>query len=778
MKKELIIFPTSRCIRQAISEQSDGFLATHKSMGEFLERVVLQQGLVTPDDDLRLLALHEACDYEKFSGLNIERSFFTFIQNSTYLFRFFEELSGEMVGIEALAGVDVYGEYEEHIAILQQLWHNYRAIVQSRQWNDPIFSKSIVCLNEGYVKSFESITVHIEGYLSRYEMEVLRQCARLTSLECVYHATLYNEKMSQRWGDLGLEIESGFWYRIDLSQLSIREKGDISPLGTIVCESFQNRLTQVGFVKAKIQEMIDARIEPQKIVVVVPDESFAKYLRLFNGEGNFNFAMGESLGDERCIKDIEAIELFMGEQSIENRLRLDRIPQELITWIKETYHKPFVYDDLKSLCSIMIANIHRNSVKEIVAHECEAFKPLSKMLEGYEFKSALRIFLSRLTLRSIDDVSGGKITVMGLLETRGMVFDGVIVVDFNEGFVPHVSQKDLFLNTQTRHLAGLPTTHERESLQKHYYWMLFDRASKVALCCVDATGAVPSRFLDQLRIARVAQTKAYEEVLFPIVELVQRTQYEYESEYDFCSQPLSPSGLKSFLTCKRQFYYRYIVKIKEHVAPQELSKERDIGTVLHEVMESVYRDVDHYVSVSKIKEAVVCALGESNHDDAMMRYSVALWSERLTPFYEAEIERFEAGNRVVAHEKQGECLIAGVVLAGRMDRVENTLEGLEILDYKTGKFVDTTKPSKEEDVDYQLAAYALMGNAFGKISRCGFYDLKTGKIAYEQFLDDKIERLKAIVAQLSHQKKYVWEQSQSHTPCRYCPYAILCQREG
>jgi RecB family exonuclease len=230
--------------------------------------------------------------------------------------------------------------------------------------------------------------------------------------------------------------------------------------------------------------------------------------------------------------------------------------------------------------------------------------------------------------------------------------------------------------------------------------------------------------------------------------------------------------------CKRQFFYRYIQKIKEHIPPQDLSRERDIGNGLHAVLEKVYLNVDHYKGSDELKIALFRELKSNNQEDAMMRYLRELWSEKLTPFVENEIQRFQGGNRIVAHERHGSCVIHGITLEGRMDRVENTLDGLEILDYKTGSFADTTREPKEEDVDYQLAAYALMGETFGTINRCGFYDLKSGKVHYEQFLEEKIRKLKEVLETLAQQKTFVWEMTSSHTACRYCPYAILCQREG
>ncbi|MDD4854555.1 MAG: PD-(D/E)XK nuclease family protein [Sulfuricurvum sp.] len=777
MKKELIVFPTSRAIRDTLENYSEGFLPTLMGMGDFLDRVILSENVISPDNDLRLLALHEASNFSTFDKLLIERNFFTFIQNSSYIFRFFEELSGEMVSIDALEGADVYGEYEEHIAILKQLWLSYAKIVQSRGWSDPIFSKSAIVINEGYVKGFETITVYVEGYLSRYELEVLRACAAITQVECIYYATTFNEKMSMRFRELSLEIEAGYQYRLNLSDMSIVESFAIAPLSDVTCEVFHNRLVQVGFVKAQIAMMVESGISPERIVVVTPDEAFARYLRMFDEEQNFNFAMGTSLGDERVVRDIEAIELYMGEQSVENKARLDRVSSALCEWIKAHYYEPFCYDDLVCLCAMMVESAHRSEVKEILHEECEKFKPIVDALAGYEFKSALRIYLSRVKSRSIDDVRGGKITVMGLLETRGVVFDGVIVVDFNEGYVPHRSQKDLFLNTKTRRIADLPTTLERESLQKHYYWMLFQRAQNVAISCVQNTETIPSRFLLQLGIEMHEARFDYGSFLFPTVAFKERHVEEARSDYDFCAHPLSASGLKSFLTCKRQFYTKYILKIKEHEQPQDLSRERDIGNRLHAAMEKIYRGCDHYDSLMEIKKAMAKALGEHETSDGMERYVEALWIEKLNPFYLNEIERFSQGVRIAYHEKESERVVEGIRLTGRIDRLDRTLDGLEVLDYKTGNFADTTSKVKEGDNDYQLAIYGVLAQEFGNVSRCGYYDLKTGKIVYEQFLEEKIEKLQEILRGLALQKTWVWELSEDLKHCRYCPYTLLCQRE-
>lgn len=777
MTKQLIVFPTSRSIRETLRHCGDGFLPTYMGMGDFLDRVVRGGGKIIPDDDLRLLALHEASNFAAFDTLHIERNFFTFIQNSTYIFRFFEELSGEMVSIEALEGADVYGEYEEHIAILKKLWNEYKKIVDERGWSDPIFSKSSIAIHEEYVRGFEKIILHVEGYLSRYELEVLRGCGELCDVECLYHATSYNEKMSSRFREYGVEIEEGYTYEINLTRGEITDKVKLSPLSEIRCEVFQHRLTQVGFIKAQIEMMVDGGIAPERIVVVVPDESFVHYLRVFDQEENLNFAMGESLESERVVLDIEAVELFIKEPSVENIARLSRISEQLVEWIKGHYYKPFCFEDLEILCGMMVERVRREEVKQLIHEEVEKFKSIAEALRDHEFKSGLRIFLSRLKNRTIDDVGGGKITVMGLLETRGVHYDGVIVVDFNEGYVPHRSQKDLFLNTKTRRIADLPTSYERESLQKHYYWMLFQRALSVAISCVHNTETLPSRFLLQLGIPTYPTLNDYGAIIFGDIVARVNEQREFEGEYDFRLHPLSASGLKSFLSCKRQFYYKYIEKIKEHEQPQDLSKERDIGNALHNALERVYAGTNHYDSALQIKEALTKVLDENHPKDVMERYTKHLWIEKLDPFYHNEIERFNEGVRVAYHEKEARAVVEHIELIGRIDRIDETVDGLEVLDYKTGQYADTKHEPKEEDTDYQLPIYALLSQEFGRISRCGYYDLQNGTIQYEQFLEEKIAKLRELLQHLAEQKQWNWEMCDELKHCRYCTYATLCQRE-
>jgi RecB family exonuclease len=745
------------------------------TMGEFLSRAYVAKGKIVPDEDLRLLAMHEASDFSGFAALNIERNFFSFIQNSEYLFRFFEELSSEQVSVETLQAVDVYGEYEEHIAILMRLRERYSTICNREGWADRIFNSEHTTIQHDFLRNFETITIVVEGYLSRYEIALLRECAEHLEIILHYNTTAYNRKMTVRFEEMGFELIEDREYRLSLSEIRVIADMPLPINRSLSCEVFHTRLAQIGFIKATVEAFVEEGITPEKIAVVLPDEDAAQMLREFDTEENFNFAMGEPFTNSVLYREIESITLFLDEMSVLNRERIRNIKSTTIEWFKTKYSQKFQLRDLEELLTLF-ENVDEVSL-DIIRDELQRISHLSHALEQMEFRAVLRIFMNRLRQRSIDDVRGGKVTVMGLLETRGVAFEGVVIVDFNEGYVPHKSEKDLFLNTKTREYAGLPSAHDRESLQKHYYAMLCNRAKKVAIGCVQNAESVPSRFLLQLGIKSTPAPYRYEEVLFPTPHFNERPIGVYESEYDFTAHPLSASGIKTFLSCKRSFYYRYIAHIREHELPRDLSQERDIGNELHSVLDKLYAEHDRYLEPSAIKEALGRLWEEKQSDDPLERFMKRLWIDKLGDFYTCEVSRFASGARVLYREKEVSCEVKGIRLTGRIDRIDEKEGKLEVIDYKSGKYPDTDKEPKESDVDYQLSVYALLASELGEVSRCGYYDLGSGELKFERFLEAKIAKLREILAHMASQKQWSWEMCEDLSRCRHCPYTYLCHRE-
>lgn len=774
------ILPTSRAVREQVLQHTkqDSFLPSYLTMGEFLQRAVIVDGYRRIDDDTRTLLLFEAADFEHFKYLQIERNFFTFTQNATYLFRFFEELSGELIDISALEYSDTYGDYEEHIKILQELYRRYELICNEKQVLDPIFIPKLYRLNSSYVKSLGSVELVAEGYLTNFEMKILADCAMQIPLSLHFFASQFNIKMQDKLVNLGIEIVENQQQMIDLRSLKVTRTSVVKSDAIITCESFGERLLQVAFIKQKVFDFINSGIEPERIAVVLPDEGFGLHLRRFDKENNFNFAMGVSLNESKFVKMLGAVMEYLDNQSVENTSRLNRTGPELLKSVSSQYKANIEACDFSRIITVFLAEETDNTVKEIVTEELFYFKKILPALAGSTLKSALFLFLNRIKTKTIDDVRGGKITVMGVLETRSVQYDGVIVVDFNENRVPHKSEKDLFLNSAIRIKAGLPGAYDRESLQKLYYNNLFLRAKKVAISYVESADAVPSRFLTQLGIA---VSKHYEDdqwadILFDKKHRPRYQGGEIKGEYDFAQRPLSATGLKTFLTCKRKFYYHYVEGLREHEIAKDMPDEHEIGTALHDALRDVYLERSRFTDKDELRKAVSIALKEYGGSTILDSYLHKLWLRRLDSFFDSEIKRFKEAE-VIGCEENLTAQVRRIVLTGQIDRIDQTPDGLEVIDYKSGKYPVYTARTVEKATDFQLEFYYLLAKQKGDVKGCGYYDLKSGKIIPETLLEIKLQMLDNYLQELEDNTHFIFSQTEDYAACRYCPFTHLCHRE-
>ncbi len=774
MIKKCLIYSTSRALRRAVVESDELLLPTMLTMGEFLSRVELKNDRFTPDSDLRLLALYESCEFDNFIKLDIDREFFSFIENSTYIFSFLEELAQERVDIDELLGIDIYGEYEEHINILKNIKSRYKKIVDKNRWNDRIFSSENIEINRDFLSNFSSITINVDGYLSRYELEILKECSSAIETNIVVEIGRFNQKLSNRLEDFSLE--SGYRYELNLSSKEIVSKEKTSQNSTIAYEEFETRLAQIGFIKSKIEQFALSGVSPSDIVVVLPDESFAKTLELFDREGNFNFAMGLSYTNTSLFKTLQTLELFMQNSDIINAHRIKKIDEKLFEWFRQRYHRNFDFDDFMHLKEFFIDEDAQ--VLEMFDAELRGLSFLSHIFSKYEFKEVYKIFLNRLKSLKIDDSRGGKITVMGLLESRGISYDGVIVVDFNESYAPKHLQKDLFLNSTLKEQSGLPSTQDRESLQKHYYDRLFSSAKMVAISAVKNATSTPSRFIKELGISKSSERYDYSSALFSKNIELKYSHREFEGEYDFTKSKLSASKLKTLLRCKRAFYYKYVMKIAEHKIPLELSSESEIGNIIHEALKKLYSSKKSFDDVDELRGSFSEHFKIQMQDDSVARFSKRYWLDIMEHFFASDIGRFKDGYSVLECEKPIECEHNGIMLYGVIDRIDIKDASLELLDYKSGSFSDVSKPPRDDEIDFQLDIYEILASSLAEVKSSGYYELSSGKIYHNIFSDERRKLLESHLDTLRDTKYWLWSMSDDIKACRFCPYVFMCGREA
>ena len=781
MASKTIVLPSTRSIRQRLLEHPSSLLDSYLTMGEFLQKSVIVDNLRFIDEDTRTVLLLEAASFENFKKLKIERNFFTFTKNASYIFSFFEELGSEMVPIEAIAQYDLYGEYEEHIEILGELKHRYESLCLEHGLCDRFMLPSHYRLNEAYLKRAGEIEIEVAGMLTNFELDLLEKIRAIAPLTLHFEADAYNLKMQQRFKErFGFDLERDRGYQLDLQSMNIKEHERLVSQEHIELYALSSRILQVALIKKKIYEYVKKGYDPSKIAVVLPNESLKKHLELFDVKNNFNFAMGRSMSESFVYKKLRATLDALDEASVENEARLERFGDDLYLQLFSSFKKSVGEVDISSLLESFLEYAKESEEQRILKEEIYSFEKLLGYMQNLSLKAALGIFLSRLGARSLDDVGGGKITVMGVLETRSVHFDAVIVPDFNDTNVPKRVEKDMFLSSAVRERVGLPSTQDREELQKHYYAALFRNAKEVCISYIRSESELPSRFLKELGLQKAKEADEGEltKLLFAPGKITQKESVPFTVEYDFSVSNLSNLKLSTFLTCKQKFYLRYIAGIQNFEIPKDMPDEWEIGRVLHSALKSLYADKTHFDSKEELCRELEKTLQAASGGSELERFQISLYKEVLQKFCANEIKRFEAGWRVYKKEEPIEREYKGLKLYGVIDRIDINEQGaLEVLDYKSGSLKLYTAKSVEEATDFQLEFYYLLASGLGSVEQVGFYDLKEGKVVEESLFEEKLRLLEKHLDVLKEIKSFEVSLCEDRKNCTHCEYKTICGRD-
>jgi inactivated superfamily I helicase len=784
--RQLHIYPNARSIRYALKKKikTDQILPKLTTIGEFEKKIVRVKNRIFIDEDTRVLLLREASRFEDFKALKIDREFLSFLKNSSFILSFFDELSIEKVSLDDLESADYYASYQEHIAVLRQLRSNYIKLLESYGYCDKVVLPNLYQINHSYIKDYDLILLHLEGYLSKFELDLFEELSKNKRVEIELKTNRFNQKMIDEFNKLGFDLSLGYLYRINLSEREIVSAKSLEKTDTKFSTfSSNSRVLQVAFVKKSVYDLLKKGVDPSQIALITPDSSFVKYLMLFDDENLFNFAMGMPFVDSKIYKKLEAIYLYLIEQSIQNSFRLRRVGVEFKdrTEFLKNFGKFDRFEDFEAKI-LEFVDLGSDEYSSVFLKELHLFAKLFEPLKHREFRQILHLFLERLKKTSVDDVKGGKITVLEPLESRGVAYEGVIVVDFNDSIVPNRSQKDLFLSSDLRKICSMPTSQDRQNLQKYLYSSLFEKAKYVNISYVVDEQNMPSRFLDELEIKSESQDEGLIEKLHSIMfeNYTQKDHFlkeNLELEYDFTKVVLSASSLKTFLECKRRYYYRYIAKLQDATIPTQKKDKRDIGIKLHSILNEFYKEQDSIKDKDDLLLYLQKKLYQESNNDISFRFQVDLWLERLKKFSDNEYERFEKGFRVYKTEEEIRSNLGDFKIAGKIDRIDIKENNLYVIDYKSGKIDLRNSINSEKISDFQLQFYYHLSSQIGSVDGCYFYDLQNGKLLSDPAFWQKLEILEEKL-DLLKPKVHNFTLCEDISSCKFCPYAMICDRDG
>lgn len=783
LSRTLFVLSSSRNVRDFYANKLslNSLLPKAISTAEFFEEAIYVPNKRRASAIECLLHMRNAvARVENISAiLNIKNEFLVFLKNSHYLFSFFKELSHEKHTVTDLSSADTYASYDEHLAILDNLGKIYKENLNSLNIYDDITLGECYEINLNFISNFDRIEFRIDGILTSLEWEILGKIANQTQLVLSVDCSRFNQKIvSEIVKFTGLNLQIGYSYDINLSSKNIENQIKLNTAPVINLQGFWLRSLQAAFVFDEISKMIRSGISPQNIAVILPDESFAEVLQNLDENNMLNYAMGKSLhNDPICIFLRSLKEAIKGEldykfnpnyiketpnpNQVIATLNSFNLPTQIYSDIAEIFHSKVSFVIFESMIKLLLNDIKQNSeVAEFIETELFSIKNLLREIE-LKFSEVFELFLLNFSSKKESMTGGGLVTVMGILESRSRVYDGVVIVDFNDSFMPKRSQKEMFLSSAVRKNAGLISHADRENLQRFYYESLINRAKSVSICYTQNDEQMLSRFIKDFSKINWLKTPqlSYENALNLGGININISPREIVEAHNFFEYPISFSRLDTYIKCPRRYYYKHIKNIGE---PRFMDREMlEFGTNSHEALRRYFEISPYEFDKDKFLQIY------SSFEDAQPTLKNELFKIRIGQFQELQNLHFKNGFSVLACELKIESEFNGLLVDGTIDRVDINGDEIWLIDYKSGKLANYKN-------SLQLAFYEMLYMAkFGKETKGYFYSLSENKFEPNK---KSIDELSDILGELKEKSNKEIEFSQNTKECQYCSYQTLCLR--
>ncbi len=488
-------------------------------------------------------------------------------------------------------------------------------------------------------------------------------------------------------------------------------------------------------------------------------------------------------GSGKMVGEINRRNLsFFQVDTLDSKSEANEFLQLIMTvWTDDVEH---IFDRLEAMV-ITIRKRLRNDGDDVSQVFLYAFYQVLNQLRHYQQKYGImstpqQLFAVYRQIADLAEVSfEGEplegLQVMGVLESRVLDFENVIITSLNEGKLPAGKAMNSFIPYDVKIELGLPTFKEKDAIYTYHFYHLLKRAKNIFLLYnSDSEGldaGEKSRFVTQLLLdpqpnhtikVRNYFAKTPETVREPMVveksEALQHRLREIASGKGF-----SPSAIANYMRNPVQFYLQRVLGIREIDEVEENIALNTLGTIIHGSLEHLYEPfvgkmltmemVDEMMQNSEQKVSEQFRLNYSDMADKqgknLLAFEVA--KRNVYHFLKQEKEQIEAGDEVqiISLEQKLETVIEDallpypVVLSGIADRIEIRNGILRILDYKTGKVELNQVQIKDIkgltlDLKFekaiQLLIYGLMYRSKTDLSvQAGIYSFKNRKTGYLMF---------------------------------------------
>lgn len=409
--------------------------------------------------------------------------------------------------------------------------------------------------------------------------------------------------------------------------------------------------------------------------------------------------------------------------------------------------------------------------------------------------------------------------IMGVLETRALDFDNIIICSMNDGVFPSKAPANSFIPFNLRKGFGLPDYEFKDGVTAYHFYRLICRASKVFLLYDTRSEGMQtgemSRFIHQLKYhyqlplkESIATFKVTSHNRDAIV--IEKSPAISETVSDLFLKggkgALSASSINTFIDCPLKFYFQFVKGVAEEESVSEEVEADTFGSIFHKAIELLYQDYKGktvscemldklYADIPKIEKAVadafynVLKINEIKGRNLLIQKLIIRYIQQ-TIFYDKRIAPFEYVNSEQKY-RYDFTLENGMVVAlkGFFDRIDRRKGVTRIVDYKTGKgglsfrtledLFDTTSKSRNK-IAFQMILYALMIDSKDSVTispyllRELFRDTDLEMVVDKEILEEFSILLNSTLMKI-FDSGTPFIQTEDLKKCEYCPYSVICR---
>ena len=382
------------------------------------------------------------------------------------------------------------------------------------------------------------------------------------------------------------------------------------------------------------------------------------------------------------------------------------------------------------------------------------FKILKNHMKDYDFEisiDALEVLMNQLVNSENLDFQGEPLEglqFMGLLETRLLDFENIILLSVNEGKLPLGNTQNTYLPFDVRRNFGLNTFLENDSIYAYHFYRLLQNSKNIYLL-YNALGSgvntgEKSRFITQMEMESPHKIEhiVIENTSEPILQepiIIEKTEKVLEKLKKWKGR-ISASHLISYLYNPIDFYLNNILKARETEEIEEELSQRNYGNLVHYALDKLYEGKKGKILKAsdiedlkpEIDSAINSAITKLKHQPELYERGMnyihkSMATKVVEHILDYDLGLIKAGNslEIISLEEgiNAEFSLGEngekINFVGYIDRIDRLNGVLRVIDFKTAKAKNLSMKPKEEKLEdfissadskqaLQLSIYAYM----------------------------------------------------------------------